>query len=139
MASPSRDVKCVWFLFEGRLPKAGVGKLFCHHPSCLQFWPSALRLLLCVCGACPALLVPFPMHSAACLNLVLCTAPASHRLQCSLARSRDCEKGSVCQPSIISRPPLSSQGSFVKTQVCALSLLSALGCAASDTQGWLLS
>lgn len=79
MASPSQDMKYVWFLVEGW----GNSSVTIHLVS--NPGPSALRLLLHVCGACPALLsfIPFLPYSAACVDLVLHTALASLRLQCS--------------------------------------------------------
>lgn len=129
VASPSRDMKCVWFLAEGRLLRAG--KLLCRHPSCPQSCAQCSHTLLCVCP--PALLscVPFLIYSAACLDLLLCTVPAS----CGW-----CEKGSVSWPSIISsRLFLYLLMSPLLRCRCGLCSLSVPSCAASDTQVWLLS
>lgn len=88
------------------------GKFFCHHGSIPSPGPSALRLLLCVWGARPALLTCFPflIYSAAC---VLHVAPASFPQTAVL---RLCEKGSESAGShhLLKTVPSSSHVSFVK-------------------------
>lgn len=76
MASPSRDMKYVWFLVEGRLPRAGEALLspsilfavldlvlsdsYCMSVPRPAFLHSIPHILCCLCGSCPLHSTSFP-------------------------------------------------------------------------------